>query len=97
MHLLHEIQQYGIPVMTKAQIFCKAFEDNSAALEIACIPKFRPRMHHLNVIYHHFCNEVQTNKIILCPITSAKQLADAFTKQTPLKTFLTHREKIMGW
>ena len=35
-------------------IHCKAFEDNSRALEMAKVPKMRPWTKHLNNMYHHF-------------------------------------------
>jgi len=40
------------------KIHCKVFEDNEGAIEIANVPKMRPRTKHLNIKYHHFC-EVQ--------------------------------------
>jgi hypothetical protein len=39
---------------TKPQVHCKAFEDNSGALEMARTPKMRPRTKHLNIKFHHF-------------------------------------------
>ena len=45
------------PVILK--IHCKVFEDNSGALEMACTPKLRPCMKHINNAYHHFCEYTQ--------------------------------------
>ncbi len=44
MWLLEEAYQHGVPVLTKPpKIYCKVFEDNEGAIEIAKIPKMRPR------------------------------------------------------
>jgi hypothetical protein len=39
----------GIPT-----VHCKLFEDNSGALEMARLPKMRPRTKHIGVRMHHF-------------------------------------------
>jgi hypothetical protein len=33
------------------KIHCKVFEDNAGAIEIANVPKMRPRTKHLNIKY----------------------------------------------
>ena len=38
---------------TETIIYCKAFEDNYGALEIARIPNMCQRTKAINVIYHH--------------------------------------------
>jgi hypothetical protein len=40
-------------------VHCKVFEDNEGAIEIAKVPKMRPRTKHLNIKYHHFREEVR--------------------------------------
>jgi hypothetical protein len=40
-------------------IRCKIFEDNIGAVEMANVPKMRPRTKHLNVKYHFFCQFVR--------------------------------------
>jgi hypothetical protein len=55
MQLLQEFKSKGFPtVSTVPKVHCKAFEDNSGALELARLPKLRPRTKHINVVYHHF-------------------------------------------
>jgi hypothetical protein len=55
MELLKEMKRFKFPIKTaKANVHCKVFEDNSGAVEIATVHKFRPRTKHINVKYHFF-------------------------------------------
>ena len=55
MQLVAEVRSKGFPVLcTEPYVYCKVFEDNSGALELARLPKFRPRTKHLCVSLHHF-------------------------------------------
>ena len=55
MNLFKEMKEVGIPVISdKPKVLCKVFEDNTGALEIAKVAKFRPRTKHLNNRLHHF-------------------------------------------
>ena len=76
---------------------CTAFEDNSGALEMARVPKLRPRTKHINVKYHHFRDFVIKNIIRILPISSEDQLADFFTKQPTQELFLKFRRLTLGW
>jgi hypothetical protein len=79
-------------------IHCKVFEDNSGALELARLPKIRPRTKHINVMYHHFRERVAPQgEIIIAPINSADQPADFLTKPLALESFRRHRKFLMGW
>ncbi len=50
MWLLQEAHDQGIPVLTNPpKIHCKVFEDNAGTIEIAKVPKMRPRTKHLNI------------------------------------------------
>ena len=97
MYLLDEMREKGIQVATTPTIHCTVFEDNSAALEIANVPKMRPRTRHINVVYHHFRNEVANGRIQVLPIGTKEQQGDLLTKQCDLTSFLRHRQSIMGW
>ena len=47
MELIKEMKEHAIPVIsTKPYVYCKVFEDNSGALELARLPKLRPRTRH---------------------------------------------------
>jgi hypothetical protein len=53
--LLEEARQHGIPVLSvRTEVHCKVFEDNAGAIEIANVPKMRPRTKHLNIKYKHY-------------------------------------------
>ena len=43
MCLFDEINQKVVKVITTPMVYCRLFEDNSAALEIAKVPKVQPR------------------------------------------------------
>jgi hypothetical protein len=79
------------------KVHCKAFEDNSGALEIARLPKIRPRTKHMNNTYHHFRDYVASGDIEVLPIDTEDQLADMLTKPLPNELFFKFRKLIMGW
>ena len=47
-----------VKLKEKPEMFCKAFEDNTGALELATVPKLRSRTKHINLVYHHFREHV---------------------------------------
>ena len=66
MELIKELSQLGIPVpTTQPKLHAKIFEDNSGALEIAKVPKMRPRTKTLNVKYHHFRDYIERGEITI--------------------------------
>ena len=98
MHLLKEMKTMGFPITkANAKIRCKVFEDNSGALEIAKIHKYRPRTKHLNVKLHHFRDYVTRGEISINPIGTEYQLADYLTKPVNAHTLKRLRKKVMGW
>ena len=72
----------------KPQVFCKAFEDNRGTLELAMVPKMRPRTKHINIKYHHFREHVRLGKITVLPIDTKDQVADLLTKPLIQNLFL---------
>ena len=97
-NLLTEMKENNIATVSAVpNVYCKAFEDNSGALELAKTPKMRPRTKHINLVYHHFREHVCKRIIQLFPIDTTNQLADIFTKPLPRDLFVKFREKIMGW
>ena len=97
-NLLQEMHDKHISTVRKTpSVFCKAFEDNSGALELAKSPKLRPRTKHINLPYHHFREHVCKRIIHLFPISAEFQLADIFTKPLPRDLFERFRKSIMGW
>ena len=85
MSLIQEMKEKGFQVIcTQPYIYCKVFEDNSGALELARLPKLRPRTKHIN---HHFCKHVQNGLFKIFPIGTKDQTADVLTKALPQNNF----------
>ena len=98
MELLKEMKQKGfIDKYTHPKIYCKVYEDNSGALEMARVHKYRPRTKHLNVKLHHFRRYVNNKEIRLFPISTDDQEADFLTKPVPLHTLEKLRLRVLGW
>ena len=53
----HRVRINNLP----PRIHCTVFEDNSGALELARLPKMRPRTKHINQSYHHFREHIITS------------------------------------
>ena len=81
---------------TEPYVYCKVFEDNSGALELARLPKLRPRTKHINVCYHHFREHVQKGLIKIFPVDTKDQIADALTKPLAQNDFQHHRRFMCG-
>ena len=98
MELLKEMKQRGYPIMTtQAQVHCHVFEDNSGALEMARVHKYRPRTKHLNVKLHHFRDYVERKEISIHYIPTNDQPADFLTKPLNEESHCLHRKTVMGW
>ena len=98
MDMVDELRAQGICIYSSVpRVFCKAFEDNSGALELAKMPKMRPRTKHINQVFHHFRSYVRSGRIKIYPIKSEDQLADAMTKPQPQNLFVPLRKRVMGW
>ena len=100
MRLLQELKDKGFDAADHLpKIHCKAFEDNSGALELANAPKMRPRTKHINLVYHHFQSFVRgPNPLVsIHPIDTLDQTGDIFTKPLDQNLFVKHRRKMMGW
>ena len=98
MDLLEEIRENGLAKeFIPAKVYCKAFEDNSGALEMATVHKIRPRTKHINNVYHHFREHVRSGRISIFAIPTKEQFADIFTKPLDSNTFLYLRKKYLKW
>jgi len=98
MWLLEEAKHHGVPVLNaRPKVHCKVFEDNAGAIEIANVPKMRPRTKHLNIKYHHFREEVKKGNVSIYYTRTEDQIAHIFTKPLPEISFIRFRERIMGW
>ena len=98
MELLKEMKGAGFAVGSpQADVHCRVFEDNSGALEIAKIHKYRPRMKHLNTRLHHFRSYVDSKQISIHPIDTEDQLADILTKPVNEAILTKLRKRVMKW
>ena len=98
MNLVKEINSKGFKAYSGvAQVHCKAFEDNTGALELARMPKIRPRTKHINNVYHHFREAVKNKDIEIFYVDTKNQLADIFTKPLAQNLFVSLRKAILHW
>ena len=98
MGILKEAREHGINIRDiPPKVHCTVFEDNSGALELARLPKMRPRTKHINQAFHHFREHVERGDIIVNATPTEDQLADILTKPLPEAIFQKHRQSIMGW
>jgi len=97
MSLVQEMRERHFKVIcTEPYVYCKVFEDNSGALELARLPKLRPRTKHINVCYHHFREHVRKGLIKIFPVSTEDQIADILTKALPQNLFQRHRRYLCG-
>jgi hypothetical protein len=97
MELIKEKKEHNIPVIcTKPYVYCKVFEDNSGALELARLPKLRPRTKHINVCYHHFWEHVRKGLIKIFPVGIFDQIANVLTKALAQNDFTRHCIQLCG-
>ncbi|KAL7533557.1 hypothetical protein ACHAWF_004544 [Thalassiosira exigua] len=68
MDLVVGVHSKGFPVLcTEPYVYCKVFEDNSSALDLAHLPKFRPRTKHINICWRHFRDHTRSGLIKIFP------------------------------
>jgi hypothetical protein len=98
MDLLEEMKVQGtISLSQTPTVYCKAFEDNLGALEMARMPRMRPCTKHINVSYHHFCSHVAEGKITIHAIGTADQIGDLWTKPLGAELFAKFTKIAFGW
>ena len=92
------MREYGIKDISDiAEVYCKCFEDNTGALELATVPKLRQRTKHIDIVYHHFQEHVRKKKVKIHRIDTKYQIANIFTKPLAHNLFVKHRMKLLGW
>ena len=69
--------------------------DNNGALILSGDPSFHARVKHIDIKFHYIQERVAVNEIEVKYINTKDNLADAFTKALPAKSFLSMRE-LMG-
>jgi len=96
--LMKEAKIMKVPIQpVPPKVHCRVFEDNSGAIEIAKVPKMRPRTKHLNIKYHHFRSFVQDGSISVHHVNTEEQTADIFTKPLNQDLFQKHWKSLIGW
>ena len=73
------------------------FEDNLGVLELANVPKMRPRTKEIGNKYHHFCDKVWDKTISILAVATANQVADYLTKPLPRDSFQKHCNVLQKW
>jgi hypothetical protein len=97
MELIQEMRERKFDIInTQPYVYCKVFEDNSGALELARLPRLRPRTKHINVCYHHFREHVRKGLIKIFPVDTKNQIADTLTKALAQNDFVRHRKHMCG-
>jgi hypothetical protein len=97
MNLLQEMGEQNFKVICiKPYVYCKVFEDNAGALELAKLLKLCPRTKLINVCYHHFCKHLQKGPIKIFHINTKDQIADALTKALAQNDFQHHCPYMCG-
>ncbi len=82
---------------TKPYVYCKVFEDDTGALEMARLPKLCPRTKHINVCYHQFSRTCAQGTLIkIFPVDTKDHIADALTKPLAQNDFQRHRRFMCG-
>ena len=98
MGLLKEAREHGVCIdELPPKVHCTVFEDNSGALELARLPRIRPRTKHINQAYHHFREHVERKEILIEATPTERQMADLLNKSLAEPAFARHRKAIMGW
>ena len=77
--------------------FSKVYEDNSACLSQATMPKMTPRTKHIAVAYHWFREYVLSGVLQIVKVDTAANLADIFTKGLVADKFTAIRKQLCGW
>jgi hypothetical protein len=77
-------------------VHCKAFDDDTEAVEMARLPKMRSRTKHINIKYHHIRDAVVVGLTSIHHVTMTLQLANILTKLLTIQVFEYLRKFVMG-
>ena len=88
---LKEMKRRGFPVSsTKPKVHCKAFEDDTGAVEIARVHKHCPQTKHLNDKLHHFKDCVDCKEMSVHHAKTENQPANCMMKGVNENTLVKH-------
>ncbi len=77
-------------------VYCKVFENNSKALELAHLPKMCSRAKHIAGCFHYFGVHICADNINVHPIDTKDQRADIATKTLAQDLFMHHCCQLYG-
>ena len=98
MRLLREFKERGFTSEEPTtKIYCKFYENNSGALEMAKEYKYRPRTNVLNIKLHQFRDYVERGEVTIRKVLIHDQRANNLTKSLDEVTHKKHRKKVQGW
>ena len=103
--LMEEMAANGVEILQhdKPVINVNVYEDNVRAIELAKLPKLRPRTKHIGIQFHHFrswtCRGIngEEPRILVKHISTQDQQADIFTKPLARAQFQHLRWLLCGW
>ena len=103
--LMEEMAMNDVEILQtdKPVINVNVYEDNVGAIELAKLPKLRPRTKHIGIQFHHFrswtCRGIngEEPRILVKHITTQQQQADIFTKPLARTQFQHLRWLLCGW
>ena len=98
MERLKEMKEKGFNVLEhKVKVHCIVFKDNSGAIEMEVVEKWRPRTKNLATKLYHFRSYVNSGEISVHKIDTSLQPTDVLTKPLSSELLKHHRKTIMGW
>ena len=104
MNLMDELKRFRIKLIdAQPVITCNVMEDNVGAIELAKLPKLRPRTKHIAIQYHHFREWTSAGphqkppRIKVQYIKTELQQADIMTKPLTRQPFQRLRKLLSGW
>ena len=102
--LMEELATHGVKFNDiKPEIKVNVYEDNVGAIELAKLPKLRPRTKHIGIQYHHFRSWTSRGindeepRVKVQHISTEIQQADIFTKPLARVQFEALRKLLCGW
>ena len=98
MLILQESKSKGVKTISYSlKLYCKAFDDNSSALELSHTLKIWLQINKNNIVYHHFISYIIYKKISIFPINPFNKISDIVTKLLPQNDFLCHQNTLLKW
>ena len=88
-HLLTELNvRHTLPITIH--------DDNQAAIALANNPVAHQRTKHMDIRYHFVREHIASGLIAVRYVPTGDNIADVFTKATPVPVFRTHQPKLVS-